>query len=464
MPRDSLHKKPSAKKQWLYAGILLCAMLILGTWWLAYENSSGSANTTQSEIKTTGQILLLSKEQEILESICISLRDEAPYTIQIKNNDSSFDIVEYPGFSIDYYRIASMLKHAKTLYAQEAIACAEEELKSYGLHEPRVTIKLQYQNNEEHTLRIGNTVPTQTSVYASLDQEPYVYILRASVFSAFHRSLTSLHALTFPQKIDTENIARIQIKKKGQPALEITASDDPLYNYDIVQPFIWHADSQRISEKLITPIAALSLSSYIINDPEKDYGLDSPAYSLYVQDIAGNVLALLLGNSDAENTYVRIDESDDIYCIPTSNLSFLYDIDVNNLTDSFVHLVAINTVKAVEVNTPHATYRLFIDHTKDGARVFRLNDADLSKETGQSLYESIISLQFDNTSDNLNIYSNTMASIRFFDLEGDELLLVSYLEYDDSYLAVQKNGETRFIIKKNRIEQLIDLLENAAAN
>lgn len=428
----------------------------------AHDESIVSCSTNEEQTPLeTSELLLFAEPNSQVARIQIKIEKEECYTLKLLES-GKHDIEEYPNYGVDEARIASMLKHALSLQAVSLIDSNPDSIEIYGLLNPKIVADISYTNGNSHRLLLGNTIPTQTSIYAMFDNNPAVYELKAAVLSSFNRPLSSIHTVRFQSKIDTDAITHLIIEKEDERELEIISSENDLYLYDIIHPFKWHAHSVRMTEEITNAIGNLKISKYVGKETsECDYGFSEPKAYIYAADTSGNILTLSVGNEVANGTYVKIDNTNDVYLTDTEQLSFLSNATAYHLADQFTHLVQIDAVSAVNIQARENSYHLQILHASQNSTLFRINHINLSEKAGRILYQEIVSLQFDNVLIDSDLSKSTPAySIDFIDISGNPITKVEYLPYDDAYYAVRKDEECHFVIKKAKLENLYALINN----
>ena len=128
------------------------------------------------------------------------------------------------------------------------------------------------------------------------------------------------------------------------------------------QPFAYEADSEKL-QALFDGIAGITLKAFEADAAEGTlslYGLDVPRYILNVTGTGTNaagesvdnatLMTLWIGkDKNSDLTYVRLDESNKIFTVDRSTLSFLNDATAPNLVDRFANIINIQKVDAIQV-------------------------------------------------------------------------------------------------------------------
>lgn len=389
----------------------------------------------------------------------IRLENEPPYTL-LRNEDGSLSVEGMEYFSLEEDTAASMLRHCQNIYAEESLPLPED-LAAYGLEQPWLDLTV-----NETRIRVGGEVPTMPSWYALRDDDPYIYAIPRSLVSALARGLNELHTCPRINTLTDVNIDYVYIQMNQGETLELSraaADSSPLMtSFFLTLPYRYPAHSYRVSGDILPALPLLNPSAYAGHITEgsdaRQYGLDQPYARIKASDNTGSKLQLCIGSQIGSSRYLSIDDTGDVYLIDDDLLSFLDYARSDYLAEQFPSLIPVDQVSSVALSCQEQSYLLDILPARDGSRQFQLNGKELETEQGRKLYEQIVSIQHDTSCSDLPENAKPVLSVSFRLLDGDEYT-VEYLEVNEDYLAIRADGETHFMVKRNKLEALIALLQ-----
>lgn len=378
-----------------------------------------------------------------------------------------------PYFRLNESSITSMMSYAVALEAQHTVEENAQDLSIYGLNDPKLTVTAEFKDGAKETIYFGDKMPSGTYQYALKEGDPNVYILLLSVGNAYTKTLNSLHTVESPEPIAAEQIDTLLIEQEGKETIELKyleTSDNALgiNLLKLVQPIDYDAHSTRGQEMLDGAIA-MALNGYAghaeTDEELQAFGLLTPRAHVRVTSKEGQVFDVQIGAQDGVNSYVRIDDTGDIYTMSNSSLSFIGNASVAYLADQFTNLVNIMKVEDVIIEGNGETYTMHMDHqvttkedgTEQTVSTYSFDGEPVEDESlFKKLYQEVIGTLLDRVSDNYNHEGDIVARVTYKVNTGDDDFVVEYLEYDKDYYAVKRDGMTIFLIKQNKVQAMLD--------
>ena len=241
--------------------------------------------------------------------------------------------------------------------------------------------------------------------------------------------------------------------------------------FKLLQPFVYDVDSEQLT-KLTANVAAIKINAYVgnVSDPDNNYGMDNPL-RINARDADGNSLTLLIGNNaDADNTYICVDDTGDVYLTATSSIQFARTITVNGIVDRFANIVNITKVDSLEVTTPDGSYTMSIEripeYEEDGVTIKQKNGKDIINEVYyfngeecdekkfKGLYQSVIGVLVNGVTEDYDIPGDAVITVKYnLNIDMDDFT-VEYIEYDRDNYAVRRDGHTYFYVKKSTLDNM----------
>jgi len=185
-----------------------------------------------------------------------------------------------------------------------------QDLSSYGLVDPGVTVQVSGDGFSSDTLSIGRKTPTKTFVYARRSGNPRVFLLPQVVLSQCEKSLFDLRN-KMVLGVDKEDVGKFTIRgEHGTITCEKRGE-----NWFVVEPVEDMADNGAVSRVLSSVAAgkAVGFESEKASDLSA-YGLKDPAVTIDVFTGADmQKHTLLIGDKDERTIYAKDAARDPIF-------------------------------------------------------------------------------------------------------------------------------------------------------
>lgn len=445
------------RRRWIVIVILLAAVLTAFGLTVMLETEA-----PEEDVAIVYAISLMPKEVEV-KRLEIKRRDQTAYVLT-KENSNQYAVEGMDDFKLNQDMVETMMQRAGNIAAERIVDSYDANdaaLSGYGLKEPWMTITV-----NDTQLSFGNVVPSMLSRYALRAGDDNIYTVSQASISALNRSLNDLHVVGMPSILSDERTDYIYIEMHAGETIELSraeAEESPLLtSFFMLQPYRYPAHSYRVSRDIVPGVVQIAPYAYaghirLQEDAEK-YGLDAPWAHIRATDNLGGRMEVSIGDEIGSSRYITVDDTGDVYLIASERLEFLQYARSDYLAEQFVSLITIDKVSQVEISADGAAMVLEIMPIGDGKYKYSVHGEALDSATGQSLYEQIISVQHDVRCPNPKNASSEELSIRF-KLTDDNQYEVDYLSYNDDYLAVRVNGALHFMVKRDKLNSLMSLLE-----
>lgn len=392
-----------------------------------------------------------------------------------------YEIKGMPYFTTNSSEVDRMVTYSYSIVAGRLIEEGAEDLSQYGLDKPHIQVRYVYHDGTEMTLNIGDAVPVGNYYYMNLDDSADVYMVYYTVYENLARPLESLHAVPAMPVINSEYLVYLLVEQKGAETIEAVLRDSTeesisVMDVHLIQPFDIDVNTTRTSETMISA-AALTLSGYADYAADEaalaQFGLAEPYAKVKVSDADGVSVEMTIGDLVAGNTgyrYATVDATGDIYTVDTSLLGFLSNCRVSYLVDQFAGLVNIKRVDGFTIETPDKTYETIITSTpytnENGVELvhqeFTFNGQFVEEDLYRDFYTVVIGRMVDKRIENEEEYflEGDVAMRLTYDLNyQDEPYVIEYIEYDRDYYAVRRDGVSLFLIRKEKVQEIVDTAE-----
>lgn len=483
---------------------LLAVFLVLAIAVGAYE-ASQFFKPEETEEETTYEnttVKLVDRDREEIASVGVVLADQTGFTI-VNNNTydedgneiapedgtPAYTIEGFEDFSLDQSTAKEIIGYAANLTATKLIAEDVTDLAPYGLDNPCSTVTMTYRDGTKTVWEIGAQAPTSTAYYFTEQGSKAVFLIYQSAALNLTKERTALHTCEMPWSItDTSTITDLLIEGDGRETVEINYDTNTETNLSVtsirlVQPFVYGAHSDRV-EEMFNGVAALTADAYAGELGElTDTGLEDGAarFKVSVQVTPDSskpeeteTYVYRVGSfASSDSVYVQIDDTNAVYTVDSSILSFLDNATPGYLVDQFSNLIYIARVNSLEVSTDSDSWDIAIERTPeldengnetdDEVETFYFEGEVTDEKLIKKLYQEIIGTMNSKLCDDYHFEGDVYCTVTYqLNVEPGELV-IEYLVYDDDYLAVRRDNQTLFLIKRERIDAMITALNEYRA-
>ena len=484
--------KPAKKRNLLLSLIGLCVLLAaaIGVYFITQSMQPAAdetADTASDYTPTT--VKLVEKQRSNVASVTLTdaegnsftivnntQYDESGNKIEPAEGEKAYEIEGLEAFDLDQTKADSIIGYAANLTATKMVTESAEDLSEFGLSNPRGTVTMNYKDGTSSTWCIGDQAPTSTASYFMEKGKKAVFLLYASAINNMLSTRNALHVVAMPYTIDSTTVFGMTIEAQGKDTIEVRMleGDDQFSSYSIsslrlVQPIYYAANSDRTNE-FFTGASALTISSYAGElDELTDTGLEDGGARIrvttetHVTTDSGTEIqkyVYRIGNfASADTVYVQIDDTNAVYLTDSSNVAFLDNASIGYLVDQFSNLVNITKVDRIEITMGDESWDIGIEHiTKEGetraTEVFTYNGKPAEDKIFRKLYQELIGLLNSKICDDYDYTAEPYMTVKYtLNVDPGELV-VEYMDYDQDYLAVHRDGLSLFLIKRDKIDAL----------
>lgn len=407
--------------------------------------------------------------------------DEEGKAIAMPDGQMEYSIEGKEGFDLNQSTASAIIGYAANLTATKQITESAENLADFGLDKPSATVTMNYRDGSKEVWLVGSQAPTSSAYYFAKKGSKAVFLLYSSACTNLLSTIESLHNVTMPWTIaDTANIRGFILETEGKDTLEVRyTTDGPSYSISalrIYQPFEYGAHTDR-TDAIFTAMGSLGITGYAGEDDElTDCGLEGDAFKqrltvIYDDDVNDAKDAVTfwykIGNysPDSEHIYVKIDDTGAVYYADPATLTFLSGATPTNLADQFSNLINIKKVDSMSIVSKDNSYEVSITRlpipNEDGADSDKTNDiyyfdGEITDEKlFKKLYQSIIGTTNSKICEDYYYDGDVYCTVTYNLNSEDEPLVIEYLEYDNDYFAVKREGVTLFLIKRENIDKML---------
>ncbi|MFC4388792.1 DUF4340 domain-containing protein [Gracilibacillus marinus] len=173
---------------------------------------------------------------------------------------------------------------------------------------------------------------------------------------------------------------------------------------------------------------------------------------------------LQIGNPAAnQHYYAKLEGNDQIFTLTNESL-VPFSYPAFDMIDHFVHIVPLQAIQSLQVESNQVNWTLTGEKTNVDADdkelssySFAINGKEMDTEALQESYKHFAGLTFDKQVENFDKEGKDALYTITYSTNADEDTILTFYEYDDTYLAFEKNKNgVDFIVKKAKLAQALE--------
>ena len=252
-------------------------------------------------------------KREDISSISITRSGQ---TVTVEDAGGKWTISQPLTAQANQSAVDSIVSNLTSAKIERTLTPSAEEIKSFGLEEPAVTVEIKLKSGETQNMKLGAKDFSGLSAYAQIGDSKDVALVPAAVLTSSDKSLNDLRdkAILGASQFDIKSIALTN--EHGQISIAKDGGE-----WSLKKPFEAGVETTEMNSFLseITSAEADEFVSETADDPAK-YGLDSPKITLTAQLNDGSERTISAGEKD-DNHYAKANTRSQIFKISSS----LYD-------------------------------------------------------------------------------------------------------------------------------------------
>lgn len=470
-------KRKSHSKWFTVLILLLVIALLAGAYFLtqALAPEEEAVPETTNSYTPSETVYLLDRDASEVASFTVTKAEKDPFTILVSVDDegnASYTLEGDPEFPLNPESLEQFRRYCSYMSASQMIEENAQDLSIYGLDTPSVSVSVTYTDGTQTAFDFGSKMPTGQQYYFRFQDENTVYLSYFTPYTVFTTTLNELYIVESPFMVaSAENVTSLLVEQKGKDTIELGYLDESEKNIAmsslrLMQPFFYEAHADRAPMAFESAIA-VTLGSYagtLENLTDTGLALDEePVAHVRVEDMDGNLTEYWVGNhADETNRYVRVDDSGRVYLMSADSLAFLEEMVPTRLMTQFSNLVNIQMVDSIDITLPDVSYEISLlrEVNEEGKTVTRyfFDGKETAEKKFKTFYQVLIGLMNSKLSDDMNFTGDPYMTLTFHLNEDNGDFTVQFLEYDDQYYAVLRDGQTLFLMKHSTLQQLVDAL------
>ncbi len=283
-------------------------------------------------------------KREDISSISITRSGQ---TVTVEDMDGKWTINRPLTAQANQSEVDSLVSSLTSAKIERNLSPSADEIKSFGLEEPAVTLEIKLKSGETQTLKLGAKDFSGLSAYAQIGDSKDVALVPASVLTNSDKSLNDLRdkAILGASQFDIKSITLTN--EHGQIALAKDGGE-----WTLKKPFEAGVESTEMNSFLsqITSAEAEEFVSESADDLAK-YGLDNPKVTLTAQLNDGAEKTISVGVKE-DSHYAKVSTRAQVFKIS----SLLYDklnIKASELRNKEMFKLDKDNLSKIEIKNPN---------------------------------------------------------------------------------------------------------------
>lgn len=435
--------------------IIVAVIVLLIAGYVFAVNYTPSQNADPTPTPKADNIVVFETDSEQISKI--SFENQTPFSL-VKNEG----VWKIEGNSAEIIQASAMtLSYAAAYVSAEKEVEKAENLADFGLDNPTSIVTV-YHGETITKLLLGSKTPTNNSYYFKLDSDNRVFVIseyNADLFFKTPSSVRDLEILSLsPGEITSIEILsptqNLKVLKNTEAEKAEEQSYASLSKWKVLSPFEQIAAEDKVTEKLLTPLASIKAESVA-----EDGSANLSAYNLNTTvtvQTADKSYSFKLGQANGVN-YLYSPAKNIVYVVLKTSVAFA-DVSAFDIIQRLIVFPNINDLKSVEVKTQTVTSVLERAEKSEKEATYTINKKSVDEKAFKSAYQSIMALTVDGIIDN-NFKKQNLLTTILYTLENGTTEKVEFYDYNDFSAAVVLNGKAQFYIKKTKLDELESILK-----
>lgn len=411
-----------------------------------------------------------------------------------KDENSNWSYPDDEAFPLDASYPDAMVQALKEVSATKTIE-SPENLAGYGLEEAACAISVTA-GDSTYELRIGDETGLGGQRYLSLG-DGNIYLVDADLLEDFSLGLYDIVSMeSIPSMTDLTSVSI----ETTSGTLTLDYLEDSGLAYSDQYTWFWNQDGEEtpldtdLAEDLVSTVTGLTWNACVDYQADEDslgtYGLDIPAATITVEytestqaatnetDENGDPIyetqetsatfVLELGDYDGDTCYARISGSSMVYRVDGTVADTLLAAKGEDLLPQDVVLMDWSDVTSVEINLDGTTYSLEKTVQEETDEDGNTTETYVYQLDGQTVditdaLDSIQDLAVTGSDTDATPGTEELSFTFYQDKENFPTVTLVFSQYDSSSCLVTLNGESRLLVSRTDLLDLVDTLQDLLA-
>lgn len=250
------------------------------------------------------------------------------------------------------------------------IPATTEQLKNFGLTDPKVKLEVKLKNGQSHKIELGDKDFSGSAVYAKIDGGQSIASLSGSLLTSADKELKDLRDRSVLGGLTQYDIKGIKLSTENGP-INLAKEGE---SWKLTAPVSGTAEESEINSLLseLTSAKATDIVSETADDLAK-YGLNASKIGVTAQLTSGGERGLSLGAKIDEQFYAKVSDRPQIYKVDKS----LYDkLNVKLAALRSKEFLKVNQDEVTRVQLKNPNLSLLVEADKDHTKWLVKEPAD----------------------------------------------------------------------------------------
>lgn len=457
------------------AGGALTAILLLNR----PETPEGTDSTISDAAEAQETILLNPGTAEDLEEVHI--RNTSDFTVYAQSGEDGTAVYRIRGFEdlpVDNSLLSTLAGNGSSLSADSLVEENAADLSKYGLEEPAAEVTFSYKDAEEFTLRIGSTVPMDTSM-TYCEAGGNVYLVKSSLMTNYQKEDLYFLSKTILEKPADEDMPIVESLRLERKDLDYDMYMEYAYKekdedsvggsaaaHIMTEP-IWAYLNVDNSADVTNGMFGLTAAKAVKGLPEeadlKEAGLDDPFCTVTMKCDDGSTYVLYFGDTftdDAGTYYYACMKGGNVLYAVAEDKAIWATVQAEEITSSNMFATYVWNIAQLDVQAGAQSLHFTGSGSDQESYEVTKNGEECDTERFRQFYRFI-----------LGIYGETLcigeelpegepdASIHVKTQDGQEDYTVTFYKQDNLKTIVAMNGLPSYIIRSSCLDAMVHNME-----
>ena len=492
-----MSKTSIKKKKWVLPVLLLLLIALLGVTYFALTlYNKQQAEKEQGSVQTLEPIISLSAD-EIRKIHYTNPQGELTFE---KDETGEWRLPEDPSMPLSASSVSALASAFANLTPSQIVADTQSDAASYGLSDPQLSITLVTDNSQTITLKVGSKNTYSGGYYAALEGDDHVYMISSTPVKRLEMTKYDYCSAASPA-FASESAVYAARYDGGELTYALQKYNEVRRDLTWCDFFYWFTTE---SDESVSPTDADTCSYFLealsglqgskvidyTDDEAKlaEYGLDEKSSIRLDMESDDGTTSLscsfwIGSQADESNYYFRCSDNDGVYLIDKESVDDVLSYQVRDFYTKGFSIITIDNVNSIDVTAEGVTYKLTMERheepveaeeettAEDGSEAattqtvttYFVNGEEWSDTDFRNLYTSLIMILADRamTEEETPVDADPTISITFHtSLEYFPEVEVAYTYFDNNFYQATVNGETKMLVNKNDINQLLETLSS----
>ncbi len=371
-----------------------------------------------------------------------------------KRNGDEWFCPEKTGVGISNSRVVNLVTELGSLRYQEMLDTSTVTPTDCGITDSSNFVTFTSELGQI-SLYLGNDVPDSELCYLSTSLSDDIYMVEKERVSLMFASFDEYRSDNF-ERIDFENIVEIEYNGPDSSFSlikgEIDKSVADYYAWEMAFPVKLSVRDIEVEERFIKPLGVMNVSAYPSDNGDfSNYGIEKSKNSVTYTDASGKVQTIYFSLLKDNRHYLSIDADKTIYEVLPSSVPFA-GVDLIDICERQIYLNKQTNIDTVIIKGDGIDYSIVFG---DGSSF--VNGKKLEKSSDiREVFSYICGLMADDISTKAIGKSEIKMT---YNLKNGKEVVLDFASADERYYAVAKNGKPLYLIQKNKLKDLFDVLD-----